>query len=501
MWSIAHNLGGHLRQHWVAYALALAVGIVVIAPYAYFAFTPEYRGVALMGHDAEEHYLARMQEVYDGFPRVGNTFTQFKEAPYLSPALGEQLVAYAGIALGLSVTQINLLAKLPLPLVIWLLVYAFCYTLSGSRLHALLGAAGGMLAIAFMSPGSEVLGTVWGRPINPQVSGIILFGVLWALYRLHSGHRHLWLFGIVAAGTGAALYISPYVWSFLGACIVGLVIWAMVQKEFRRAMEYCATGLAALMCAVPFILNYIAAQTHPGHESALLAQEVLASHAPAIGVWVVALVLLLFAGKRLLNATSWSFLLVCALSLIAVLNQQVLTGLHIQPGHYHWYITKPLAGIVLALVCCGLLTRYFRSRETLIVSVALLALFAGTAYAQVRFYQRHAPQALAAQTYAPLFSYLQSLPRQSIFANSTLSLYLPIYTHHDAPGNPYIKFYHLPSGYLDTMTKSQLQPTAERLRELDAGLLVKDIQSDSWALSDEFELITRIDQLAVYRLR
>ena len=81
-----------LKRHGLAFILAILVGVICIAPFLYFALhAPGYSGIVMMGTDGEEHYLARMAEVYDGHAGVGNVFLPDKNLPYFAPAGGEIL--------------------------------------------------------------------------------------------------------------------------------------------------------------------------------------------------------------------------------------------------------------------------------------------------------------------------------------------------------------------------------------------------------------------------
>ncbi len=518
MWSIVPNLGEQLRRHWAAYTLAFAVGVLVVAPYAYFALTPEYRGVALMGHDAEEHYLARMQEVYDGHPSLGNTYLPFKETPYLSPGLGENAVAYLGMIVGLSAAEVNLVAKFIFPAVIFLLLYGFALEVSQSRATALLAATVGMLGTTFMSSPGELLallrgnysivGIVWGRPINPEVSALVLFGVLWLLYRFYTGRTRTWAsLGAISILTGSALYISPYVWSFLGACIVLLCIYYLWRKEYTPAVQLFGTGTLALLLALPFVGNTIAGHAHPGYAFAALKQEILASRAPVFGTWVALLLLVPLMARSALGVARLFFIF-CAVALVLVLNQQVVTGIYVQPGHYHWYITKPLAGILLGLLGGALLFRFSTSTRLPVISALIGLLFIGSLVAQVNFYHRNLPEALAAQAYAPLITYFSEHPSAVVFANRALSTYLPLYTSVDAPNNPYAVLYFAPTGYFSARDELIDALDAERphlsplLRGLGATLVVKDTTIDTWDLrTSGLVHLTTIDRFDVYALQ
>lgn len=515
MSSIGNRLYAHVLRHAGAYILAAVIGALCIAPYFYFAQTPEYRGIAMMGQDAEEHYLARIQEAYDGYPSLGSVFLPYKDTPYLSPGLGENFVASLGHILGMAAPQINLFSKFVFPFFVFLLLYGFTLEVSRSRASALLGATVAMLGTVLMSNPHEILallqgssvtaGITWSRPINPEVSGLLLFGALWLIYRAYRT-RVLGLWQMLAIGTltGMALYVSVYAWSFLGVLILLLFCYAMWQRDYPLARRFFVTGSVALLYAIPFAINFLHAKAHAGYAATTLAQGVLTSHAPILGLWIGVLVAVpLLLWPRVL-AESRTFFVICAVALLVVLNQQVLTGFYLQPGHYHWYITKPLVGIVLGL-CVALWAKHFYGirAQLLVCTIGILMLLANGALAQKVFYIKNLPDARAAQAYAPLFDYLKAEPQQVIFANPALSIYLPIYTSDDAPANPYAIFYFVPEGYFTKLQALQSKPTVEAMRELGITMAIKDLSSDTWNdTTSGLTKVTTIDnRFEIYRLR
>jgi hypothetical protein len=450
----------HVRYHAAAYMLAAAMGILCVAPYAYFATTPEYQGIALMGQDAEEHYMARMQEAYEGRPGLGNVFTPYKEVPYLSPGLGEAVMAGAAKLTGLQVADITLAAKFLLPALIFLLIYGFGLSISRSRLTALLGAAAAMLGTAIMSNPHELLalargqsivdGITWARPINPQISGLMLFGGLWLLCRAYMQRDKIsWsATGAIGIVIGLSLYVSVYTWSFLGLLLFSIFILEAAHKNYRAAGKLLGAGIVGLLLAVPFLLNYLSAMHMPGYAAATQFQGALASHAPALGIWLLILLALPWLAWKQEPSVRIFFIL-CGLALAVALNQQVITGVYLQPGHYHWYITKPLAALLAVLVAAPVMRRYSSVRVARAVCAAgIFILMAHGAAAQEHFYARHAPGASLAQAYAPLLEHLRSAPQEAVYANPTLSDYVAIYTPDDAPNSTYAGLYFLPEDYL-----------------------------------------------------
>ena len=217
------------KNHWLAAVLALSIGLTVVAPWAYFALhEPSYRGIALYGEASEEYYTARVREVYDGDPLIRNLYTPFKDVPYLQTSLGEDMVAYGGMALHLSAADAVVASKFFFPLLAVLCMYALVFFITRSRGSALLAPAAVVFATGLLSTPRSILpflrgvgvedGLFWGRPINPEVSGVFLFAILaLMLYTYHRGvrprPRQALLLGTLI---GLTLYVSVFTWAFVG---------------------------------------------------------------------------------------------------------------------------------------------------------------------------------------------------------------------------------------------------------------------------------------------
>lgn len=499
-----------LKAHWVALVLGILIGIISIAPYVYFAVSePSYAGISLMGQDAEEHYLARIHEAYEGNMGMGNSYLPYKKVPYLIPPLGEDLEALAAKIFHISVTQVNIAAKFVLPFCVFLLIYTLGYLLCSSRAGALLGGVGAMFTEQLLSQPISIIelfkghiladGIYWSRPINPEISGLLLYGsliLLWLLFTTEQTTVKRSVGKIIALGllAGASLYISPYPWSFIGATMLLVCGYLIYKKEYRRALAIVCAGVIALTCAVPFVFNFVQARAMPGYAAASMQHGVLGSHAPVVGLILPLLLLAAFLGFAG-NAKVKRFFILLGVALLFVLNQQILTGFYLQPGHYHWYITKPLFGLIAGLTGISLVKRFSKSvhivSATAFVGIALLLGYG--ALAQVHFYRVHAPASVAAQSYAPILAYLASIPgHQVVFADSVLSDYIPIYTPADAPADVYAPYYIAPLGYFEKLAAlksalagSSTQPMTESYardltRDLGITLLIEDTVSQRW---------------------
>ncbi len=453
-----------LRKHWWALVLAFLVGVTTIAPALVFTFSRGYQGITMMGADAESHYLARIRQVYDGFPTQGDTFFADKSLPPIEPGLGEWMVARTGELLRLSASQVELYGKFFLPFLAALLIYALVYALSASRATGVLSVLAIMFGDAFVSNPKSLLGLLHGsaptarfltyaRPINPGVSALFLFGALYLVYQLffteirETRGRRRFVF-LLATGllAGMSLYVSFYTFAFLTIFGVLLLVYRWIQREYKAVLDLALIGAVAVTCAIPFLLNYERLIQNPAYAAASMRFGLMSTHAPLFSVLLVFLLVIpFFFPKRLSSARL--FFVVSAIALSMLINQQILTGREIQSGHFHWYVTKPLFSIMAVLLFTYLLDRFIPHRTVRIVLCALagvVLIYAG-ALIQYASYRAAFTEAASAQAYAPVLAWLAKQPgTNTVWADSKLSPYISIYTQDNAPNNPYAVYYLIP---------------------------------------------------------
>jgi len=443
-----------LTRHWLAVVLAIALGAVVVAPQAVFTRDASYRGIAMTGADAEEYYVARMQEVYDGHPGLGNVFLTQKSRIALIPGLGENIATRLGQVVGMGAATASVAAKFVLPLSAALLVYALIFSLSASIPASLLASAFVVAGDAILGGPSALLGLIMGRapitsflsfarPINPEVSFLFLCVALLILARVFfTQQKPTWL-PMVALGllTGSALYVSPFVSSFLFAVLGLSLLWFVYKKDFDRVKALTASIAIGITALVPYLLNLMVLRQNSIYADLSMRQGLIHTHTPIIGFWLIALIVSLFIWPRRFLAAR-PFFAVAISALAVLLNQQVVTGIAIQPAHYHWYLTKPLAGMVLALFAALLIEWISISKlvRGALCVVYIVFILASAVLVQRDSYRAQYAQAVAAQMYAPLLSYLQTIPEQAVWADRTLSLYIPMYTKQDVPNHDFAQF-------------------------------------------------------------
>src|SRR3989344_2767793 len=199
----------YLREKSAVFLLSVAVGVLIIAPAAYFRyFDREYKGIDFFGSGNEDFYLTQIQEIYDGHLSFGNIYlAEGKNDYYIQSSVPAMIVAFLGKFLGASARDINLLTKFLFPAFLTVIVYSLFLNLIGRKDLAILMATFVMLIQAtwiFLNPlawlpflfKGEFVGVdynfiSYARPINPQISSLFFFSYLLCLWKLLFGNLPL----------------------------------------------------------------------------------------------------------------------------------------------------------------------------------------------------------------------------------------------------------------------------------------------------------------------
>lgn len=460
-----------LKNHWLALVLAGSIGLLVIAPWAYFALhEPSYQGIALYGEASEEYYTARIHEIYEGDPLIRNLYLPFKDVPYIQTALGEDIVAYGGMFFGLTPAGAIVASKFFFPFLATLIIYALVYQVTRARSIALLGSAMTILGLGILSNPTYLLqfiqgvsvedGLFWGRPINPEVSGVFLFVILTLLFCVYYRSVRLRVWHMLALGLliGATLYVSVFTWAFVGVFLATLCGYALIRKQWYRALHLFGSGSIALLVAIPFGINMLHAHTFARYANVAMQQGLAPLHTPEVGIWLILLPLLPAVWWPKPYKDSRSFFILAGLSLIITSNQQIVSGMYEQPWHFHSYITKPLMLTMLAIYVGFWLERIKNKWVRLeLFATACVGLLLYGALAQVHFYQQHVQFSRDKQAYAPVFTYLNNHPKQVVFTSCEdvyscyFSDYIAQYTNADAPHSKYSGLALSPAGYFEEL--------------------------------------------------
>ncbi len=360
-----------------------------------------------------DHYLAQIKEVYEGNYLLSNTYlAEYKNVMRpVWPVFPIYLSALLGKLFYLKVQYLAVLMDFIFPPGIFCLAYCLLYTISRRRSPAMLGA---FILICFphltkLDTLSTVLSrffTNWGiqrlwesfwwndpaiaeahcydcysRIINPQLTYLFLLASLLFFFKGITTAKNKYfvlstVFGIITSYS--YVFFSSYLYAFLGI----FAILAHVLNDRGYSSKALIVLSLILLCSLPFwysvlnfsdkALNQVSAVVHD--HNAIINPQVLFTL--ALCIIIVSHLQRGYLGK-LPGIASLTMLL----SAVVCLNQQIITGLHVQAFHYDHFVNPQamiLAVTLLATEFMGKRGQHHRSRQGIKpLAVVSLLLYGG----------------------------------------------------------------------------------------------------------------------------
>ena len=440
-----------IKIHKWAILFAFLVGIIVSFPQIYFTYDhrDQYQGIYSSPTDNEVGYLARIQEVRDGHPGLGNPIGRDgKEDPYTQSPLGEILIAYLGKIFFLDLNNTILLARFLFAFLGFLAVYGLIFLLLREKLTAISAATAVLLAksllargslIALLKGGTPALFLDHYRPVQPMVSWLFFFGFL--LFFWLFLERKRWFFGVISALIlGLSFYVYPYTWSFLYAFCGALCLIFIFQKKWPDVKRIILVTLGGFFVAIPYFLNVYRSALHPYFTEVTRRYGLIETREPILGFLVpgMFILFLLFFPKKWRER--FIFCLALFIAPFIVLNQQLITGKDFHSGHYHWFVHQPLA-IIFLVVMVLYQARFWQEKLKLFKNVNIskilayfiigASLYVGIVI-QTAFYKDSEKLILSYQRYGPIVEWFNAHAQKDEVilaeANTRLADILVIYT-------------------------------------------------------------------------
>jgi hypothetical protein len=510
-----------IKAHWFALVLSVLVGVVVIAPQIIFVHSlgSAYQGIYMLKTDAELHYLARMEEAKKG-EGIGNPFiVEYRSnVPSGFYSYSETVLALPAMISSISIPTLNLWYKFLLPIVLTLLLYGFVFRLSDSRgwslvagVAVVLGStnfnAGSVLNLLHLNFSAYDYFLLYSRPVNPIFSLIVLFLYLHTVLSATRVRKLVWFLvaGILA---GLAWYIYIYLATFILALEVGCVIIYACWKNRTAAFHHGALVLTSLVVGSWGIWSIYSITKSPYYALFSLfsgPEGIIHGHIPQVHIpWlIITLLFLLFwyYHRTYRNALFISGLLFACL---AVINQQVITGVALVPGHYVTYFCIPVYIVVL----CTVAADYFKDKPILLtrlvqVCVVLYVLAIGL-FIQYSSYLYWAPQVAAQQRYGTALQWLsRNTPTDSVvMADESLSELIPVYTRDSVMWEAHADTYLMPQARLDFRPTQALASKnfCAYIKQYRLDYIVEDPGIDHWSINQFVcaRLLTNVNGLTIY---
>lgn len=447
--------------------VSIATGFLYLFPHLLFIHElgNEFWGFVLLGSPDKEFYLSLVQEVLDGHWMLASPFLfEHKDIGFSGfPFLGVWIAALPGL-LGLSIGSITIFWDFAAPAAATALCY-WVYRRAGLGAWQAIAAAVTVMAapylLAFEPAAAAVLekhprshGLYFFLPmmrtINPQQSALV-FLAAWGAW--------VGLLNCRGATNGAPTVIAAilmfllsltnlYFATFLIMLSAIRGLWIIVGgRDKKWGLGVLSVSLAGVIGLAVIAVNLMNLKHHLG---ALHPVNVVRSHMPMIGSGGIVLVvlsamtfLLSREGRSGAAGIAHTVQLSIAISIayIVCMNQQIITGVMLQSGHYELYVAQfllPLNFFIFIKALwdrlkngAGLSQKIYKSGAYLLATWMLLCVSDGIIEQAWGYRQMHRPYAMVSKIIRGPIQWLrENAPRDAVVMADPLNTarFIPMYT-------------------------------------------------------------------------
>lgn len=358
-----------------------------------FALYPQLKMIYLRGSDWQGHYAyndidevayaSYLRALIDGRPRKNDPYTgrdDSAESPQPESLFSIQFAAPYSVAIparifGIGAPWAMTLAGAFAGFLVALAVFWVIAQITNNSWFAMMGSiaviAGGALAAGEGAIG-EISGWSYSYPYFPGLRRyipamafpvfFILCGLIWKITDESELKKRI-IYSVLACFSFAFMVFSYfYIWTTAAAWLFCFVIlWLLVRPEgfWRDFKAFVAIGIGCVFSLIPYAL-LLSKRVDTMDNVQLLVY----THAPDIYrvpvyiafLVVISLVIGIFLKVINIKERATLFAFSFALTVIAVFNQQIITGHSLQPIHYQVFIGNYVAGLAL-IVTIGLFLR------------------------------------------------------------------------------------------------------------------------------------------------
>lgn len=430
-----------LKSHWTAVLFAIVLGLLMILPFFYFQTTlgDEYKGVINQVIDDDLFYMARIKDVMDGHPILGNAYlSEHKNQLPQQLFLPEFLLVQPLKLLNLDVVQGRVLYNFILPVLAFILTYVALYFVYPSRFWANAFAAFLFFGIFLFK---------FTRPVIPQfvfLFWLTQFTLLWLLIKskdddisLYHRISKRWVLLLNVLNFGLLFYLYPFYWTFyLVFFLVLILAFYRFDKNLSKKFLKILIG-GALIGFFYFYLTFLAIQL-PEYQETLTRLQLVYSRSPSeVKTVLPALLVLILVGilyrlKAIKINREILFFVAGIISIFLVTNQNILTGQKFEFGHYRM---MAIFFIVFALYYLFVSTNKvqsfgkFRIWRAGILFIIGFFVFQGVS-GYISKILKVSDQDIYAQRYKIIFDWLnENTPKDLVvYTDNNLSELIPVYT-------------------------------------------------------------------------
>lgn len=416
-----------VKRHWPATLIAMILGLLMVLPFWHFqsVLGDEYKGVLNQIIDDELFYMARIKDVIDGHPTLGNAYlSEHKNQLPQQLFFPEFLLAQPLKFFNLDIVQGRIFYSFILPAIAFILTYIAFYLIYPSRFWANLFAV-------FLFFGLYLF--KFTRPVIPQfvfIFWLSQFIFLWQFIKNPSNKTFIFL---NILNFGLLFYIYPFYWTFylVFFTILTFIYFFRDRLLSKNFLKIIIGGL--VIGSFYFYLSFLASQLPEYQETLTRIQLVFSSSPSEIKTVIPALAILVLLGilyrlKFIKINKEVLFFVAGIISILLVANQNIITGRKFEFGHYRMPATFFLVFAVYYLGSVIFKLLNFKFKLLIASFIIIFSAYGTYGYAQMVF--RFSEQSVYTQKYAAIFDWFNKNTSKDsvVYANEEISGFIPVYT-------------------------------------------------------------------------
>lgn len=435
-----------IRYHFAGIIVSLIVGFLCVIPNIYLMYSlgDSYHGIYMTQSDAEPHYISRMA----GCLRensLGNPYyvSSEKYLPSTLFSISECILVFPLRIFSLSITEINLVYKFLLPVILSIVVYIFIYSITKRRLWSIVGLSLVMMGSSLASF-RDLLNIInfkldynqfilYARPVNPQFSSLFFFGFLFFFLRaIKKNDRNIYILCLLIFGL--SFYIYFYTWTFILALLgSALCIFALTDNLKSQIHKIILLIFSGLSIGGYAVYELVSVMTHPYFKDLSTSYDLVSSRMPIFSTAgsIISVLFIIYFFRQKDKKIEDYFILSLLLSAFASINQQVLTGIVLQSGHYHWYFNVPIYFISLVYLISKNINNFISYKKELFLGGFLVcASIYSSMFIQYSSYTKNIRTTSNQQDYGLVFDWLNKNAKQNsvVLAPPDISELLPAFS-------------------------------------------------------------------------
>jgi len=395
-------------------AAVVAIALLALVPQLWFIMDRgrEWHGTNAITHTDEVAYSTYVASLIRGRPRRNDPYTgrqdsaaaRAPESLFSIQMLPAYALAVPARAFGLSASTVFIVAPVVIAIVsalviLWLVsivsadrrlgALAVCFILGFGTLLAGQGMIRYLMKRPFLIPQwisdavypPSLFHLPFLRFYQPALGFPLFFmicALVWISLTSSSGRKSLSAAAAAAVAFGVLVFTYFFLWTAAAAWLICvLTLWLIVRKEDRRRTLMVLLIIGVI--AVPVLVVYFwmlsnRASTIDAAQALVFTHRPDLFRLPEIVAAVSLMVLAIGMLRRVIAVRDPRVLFVASLafSIIAVFNQQIVTGRSLQPFHYEWFIANYCSGVAVLLAVFFVTGRWWTNSRLLVIACLAL---------------------------------------------------------------------------------------------------------------------------------